>query len=116
MIMAARLTDKQFQSTLPVRGATCDVCGTELQTKISIHAPREGSDQANAITTVWGSCISIHAPREGSDSQRTSDSGPIQISIHAPREGSDKNTHALALRKVGFQSTLPVRGATQCRL
>ena len=58
--------------------------------KISIHAPREGSD------THWpGSCqtsdrISIHAPREGSDH---CDLLPIMestiISIHAPREGSD---------------------------
>ena len=34
------------------------------------------------------------------------------ISIHAPREGSDRLPYFPSLRNVGFQSTLPVRGAT----
>ena len=33
-----------FQSTLPVRGATCLLDQVNGQAKISIHAPREGSD------------------------------------------------------------------------
>ena len=33
---------------------------------ISIHAPREGSDEVKAVTAAYGD-ISIHAPREGSD-------------------------------------------------
>ena len=33
--------------------------------------------------------ISIHAPREGSDNGRERYTGGINISIHAPREGSD---------------------------
>ena len=33
--------------------------------------------------------ISIHAPREGSDTRRYSFHFRINISIHAPREGSD---------------------------
>ena len=39
----------QFQSTLPVRGATayCYVSGAEAV--ISIHAPRKGSDGSCAI-------------------------------------------------------------------
>ena len=80
---------------------------------ISIHAPREGSDQLKA--TVQRPCsiflstlpargatlaymphlqkeiISIHAPREGSDLPGLP--APVvttlTISIHAPREGSD---------------------------
>ena len=57
--------------------------------RISIHAPREGSDEA-AQSATNAAAISIHAPREGSD-----DSVPLpkqkalMISIHAPREGSD---------------------------
>ena len=35
--------------------------------RISIHAPREGSDDWRRTEYFW-SCISIHAPREGSDS------------------------------------------------
>ena len=34
---------------------------------ISIHAPREGSDDDEFADRVCGSMISIHAPREGSD-------------------------------------------------
>ena len=34
--------------------------------KISIHAPREGSDSGNPVNII-DSVISIHAPREGSD-------------------------------------------------
>ena len=56
----------EFQSTLPARGATEDVRGDPSFSFISIHAPREGSDQLRPITGIMGG-ISIHAPREGSD-------------------------------------------------
>ena len=35
--------------------------------KISIHAPRVGSDADNALYTASEKSISIHAPRVGSD-------------------------------------------------
>ena len=35
---------KTFQSTLPVRGATCEMDGQRGLLRISIHAPRAGSD------------------------------------------------------------------------
>ena len=38
------------------------------------------------------------------------------ISIHAPREGSDPRRAARPPRPEGFQSTLPVRGATKERM
>ncbi len=38
------ITDGQFQSTLPVKGATNYRGGLGLDIHISIHAPREGSD------------------------------------------------------------------------
>ena len=78
---------------------------------ISIHAPREGSDQmamddaeqeAPFLSTLpargatqlrpfrtFLEVISIHAPREGSDHPVRSIVPPLFISIHAPREGSD---------------------------
>ena len=59
---------KPFQSTLPVRGATgfanrplCQTCA------ISIHAPREGSDETHGLINFLQTGFSIHAPREGSD-------------------------------------------------
>ena len=61
------------------------------QRLISIHAPREGGDDANAYAwTLIG--ISIHAPREGGDDAGAGIEPAAQdaISIHAPREGGDK--------------------------
>ena len=57
---------KLFQSTLPVWGATlCRLVGF-LRIRISIHAPRVGSD--HAIRNLYRrEPISIHAPRVGSD-------------------------------------------------
>ena len=39
--------------------------------KISIHAPREGSDGDTTYMMMRGNDISIHAPREGSDRRTT---------------------------------------------
>ena len=37
--------------------------------KISIHAPRAGSDPVQLMSWLQGQGISIHAPRAGSDQQ-----------------------------------------------
>ena len=79
----------QFQSTLPVRGATRYIRDAALDVFISIHAPRAGSD-----------------PHTGGQI------AGIQISIHAPRAGSDSAGMKLRALRGKFQSTLPVRGAT----
>ena len=79
--------------------------------RISIHAPRTGSDEQakaaydaliqfqstlpargateNLLHTVRDYIISIHAPRTGSDMRHTSAARLHLISIHAPRTGSD---------------------------
>ena len=60
----------EFQSTLPVRGATQRIMGSLEVSSISIHAPREGSDPGTEASVTNSGTISIHAPREGSDSFR----------------------------------------------
>ena len=40
--------DRRFQSTLPVRGATCMSASHSVRERISIHAPRAGSDASLA--------------------------------------------------------------------
>ena len=56
---------------------------------ISIHAPRERSDDELERFTE-NDCISIHAPRERSDIIIIVSSSIFsRISIHAPRERSD---------------------------
>ena len=94
-----------------MKGATKESEKKFTQNKISIHAPREGSDKIsrkskklfadfnprspwrerhNASQTTWDvNNISIHAPREGSDSKEVRIATDWHISIHAPREGSD---------------------------
>ena len=106
--------------------------------RISIHAPRTGSDRQGsrsretaryfnprsphgerllmALSTATMINISIHAPRTGSDRYRAGRYNPAErISIHAPRTGSDGITAALTTRSGLFQSTLPARGATPSR-
>ena len=79
--------------------------------RISIHAPRTGSDWDD-INKAYGAYISIHAPRTGSDSA-SHPSAPIRtISIHAPRTGSDEIMLGDERSSTIFQSTLPARGAT----
>ena len=105
-------SDKVFQSTLPVWGATDVVCSCKAPKYISIHAPRVGSDcvllrqalgeaqnfnprspcgeRRDRIQQVYGHCpISIHAPRVGSDATPSWNAWRVTISIHAPRVGSD---------------------------
>ena len=55
-----------FQSTLPVWGATIRSVFNRVVSAISIHAPRVGSDIAFALNCKR-LLISIHAPRVGSD-------------------------------------------------
>ena len=64
--------------------------GKSLIRAISIHAPREGGDFGNGIT-------SDHLP---------------SISIHAPREGGDQVIEDILAGVKAFQSTPPARGAT----
>ena len=101
-----------FQSTPPVKAATQIFSVVTPVMPISIHAAREGGDDATmSYDTAPG--ISIHAAREGGDVLRLTISGgyskfqstpPVKaatftvisqcyyniISIHAAREGGDE--------------------------
>ena len=103
---------REFQSTLPVWGATnvqVSVLGPGL---ISIHAPRVGSDGIltgvddgkggfQSTLPVWGATLVLELQeRRG------------EISIHAPRVGSDAIILVFLYSVSSFQSTLPVWGAT----
>ena len=102
-----------FQSTLPVRGATDFAPEVRPESYISIHAPRAGSDLLPVQQQGQALPISIHAPRAGSDVPCGLPHGNEKhISIHAPRAGSDQAESLAAAVALGFQSTLPVRGAT----
>ena len=100
-----------FQSTLPVWGATGGVGVTCISQRISIHAPRVGSDAEQECGGAVNH-ISIHAPRVGSDATVGSTSS---VTAHFnPRSpcGERQNYRDAASTMRAFQSTLPVWGAT----
>src|SRR5690606_33193455 len=79
----------QFQSTLPVWGATPMQNGMQMSRQVSIHAPRVGSDETllPVVTEVFG-----FNPRSpcGERLRGMKRANPRWIvSIHAPRVGSD---------------------------
>ena len=101
-----------FQSTLPVGGATRSFLPLFL--RVIYFNPRSpwgerrhlGVDQAHFLR------ISIHAPRGGSDGVLQDVVVDDDISIHAPRGGSDLGMSSQPSSSQPFQSTLPVGGAT----
>ena len=103
--------------------------------RISIHAPRTGSDGRTGVSCGYGN-ISIHAPRTGSDMQpirrvltflnfnprsphgerrltikRTKKSFKFQSTL--PARGATSLANLKKGKRFGFQSTLPARGATE---
>ena len=108
-----RVEAKEFQSTLPARGATDDAvaCAPAVR-RISIHAPREGSDIDRVDIERRVSVFQSTLPARGATAGASGLGGLWPISIHAPREGSDEGGTAYDLRANEFQSTLPARGAT----
>ena len=124
-----------FQSTRPIRGATLLLYGCSSGPPISIHAPHTGRDFMPYPIIVSAISISIHAPHTGRDIH-----APIVIAVQRyfnPRAPygarlviyspsiSDQHFNPRApygarrfqaLRFRGmqqFQSTRPIRGATQ---
>ena len=104
----------EFQSTLPARGATTSISSTSSTSKISIHAPRTGSDSALSVR-LPGRTISIHAPRTGSDGAcRWRLDSPAHFNPRSPHGERPRFTTARCA-PCSFQSTLPARGATYSR-
>ena len=77
--------------------------------KISIHAPRMGSDGYLHPTALPEPPISIHAPRMGSDVVAwLNNKATHEISIHAPRMGSDPaKSPARSIRSNDFNPRSP---------
>ena len=129
---------KEFLSTLPARGATApSLFYLRESSNFYPRSPRGERRTATGRSKTLPR-ISIHAPREGSDTPSRSKNGArtvnfyprsprgerhkarprveivITISIHAPREGSDLARQHTIFHPPVFLSTLPARGAT-CR-
>ena len=87
--------------------------GLYLLAAISIHAPHTGRDVRMRAGSARLAGISIHAPHTGRDQEPPEGRHDGQrISIHAPHTGRD-DVYARYLRtNFEFQSTRPIRGAT----
>ena len=106
----------QFQSTLPIRGATC-LCGVLPDpVSISIHAPHTGSDFLRLGVPFPAYDFNPRSPYGERPPRMVRELLGIRISIHAPHTGSDPQALAMAPRLTKFQSTLPIRGATVSRV
>ena len=85
----------EFQSTLPVRGATGRVVKAKLVQSISIHAPRAGSDHGVVVQYVGARAFQSTLPVRGATGLDTPACNAERISIHAPRAGSDMESPLL---------------------
>ena len=103
----------EFQSTRPMRGATChNIINAQLQ-QISIHAPHAGRDLLLWLLNGGVSCISIHAPHAGRDRRDTEHArAHHSISIHAPHAGRDRTRENGSNMHINFNPRAPC-GARQ---
>ena len=80
--------------------------------RISIHAPRTGSDGGDDRALRTAPLFQSTLPARGATIHPMQLDAPRHISIHAPRTGSDENGAHVGDPSSLFQSTLPARGAT----
>ena len=97
----------RFQSTLPVGGATQKSMALPDRCRISIHAPRGGSDAA--IRRMFGGTVYFNprspwGERPEKPERRALDA---DISIHAPRGGSDHSVCRLLDHPFHFNPRSP---------
>ena len=102
----------QFQSTLPMRGATLEFKGYPDPSLFQSTLPMRGATFCSGFNLQFFE-ISIHAPHAGSDGCFDVRAAPVVISIHAPHAGSDAKMCKDKDELYQFQSTLPMRGATR---
>ena len=97
---------KEFQSTLPARGATQNYVDTLHGVTFQSTLPARGATKRLVICQ-QAMCISIHAPRTGSDENLSKWFPSPSISIHAPRTGSDKSRHTATFSAQNFNPRSP---------
>ena len=96
----------------PLTGSDITQKAVRSRIKISIHAPLTGSDLVESIPRII-TRISIHAPLTGSDNlPKFMDASGKDFNPRSPYGERPKPRDAQTPGP-GFQSTLPLRGATQ---
>ena len=102
----------EFQSTLPVRGATVRCWIWTRTGKISIHAPREGSDHAGDRKSIQLHRFQSTLPVRGATSIGVYVDHLSLFQSTLPVRGATADGIVITDSAAEFQSTLPVRGAT----
>ena len=112
LMLARLLLGAQFQSTLPVWGATNSAIITATARIISIHAPRVGSDLAVDVVHAHACRFQSTLPVWGATC--TPCSNFLSYRNFNPRSPCGERPRPSEKRWLsgGFQSTLPVWGAT----
>ena len=105
------LCSLQFQSTLPVWGATWNLRRANRKSSISIHAPRVGSDVQGRLFYYAHCNFNPRSPCGERPSRYASVSGITSFQSTLPVWGATAPPASLPSQTV-FQSTLPVWGAT----
>ena len=101
-----------FQSTLPARGATSPACLRSTKRRISIHAPRTGSDHLGHISVRSSSNFNPRSPHGERRYHSTLRASPIYFNPRSPH--GERQPHIFwRFAHLVFQSTLPARGATR---
>jgi len=101
-----------FQSTLPAKGATLKAEGQQELLKVSIHAPREGSDwRCNATHNGRDPRFNPRSPRRERLARNAGDVWFQWFQSTLPAKGATGTCHRLFV-DYKFQSTLPAKGAT----
>ena len=111
--MVPRSTTPEFQSTLPVWGATERLCASDRDQRY--FNPRSPCGERRPVAAQAHGGQPHFNPRSPCGERRDIKAALEslkKISIHAPRVGSDRPCAVQTARPRGFQSTLPVWGAT----
>ena len=107
------MQDFLFLSTLPARGATDGGGGRHPQLHISIHAPREGSDQATYTNAEERIIFLSTLPARGATLVGAAVATAEIFLSTLPARGATMSRRRKLELSSGFLSTLPARGATQ---
>ena len=103
---------KTFQSTLPVWGATQDRRAPGQRERISIHAPRVGSDAIGPCSGCTTARFQSTLPVWGATGRSFVESFKVLFQSTLPVWGATPSLRTGQALRARFQSTLPVWGAT----
>ena len=103
---------QEFQSTLPVWGATTSSNSFLLPRLFQSTLPVWGATKALMLKRQIDSNFNPRSPCGERPKQKHQHNQLLKISIHAPRVGSDQLSRTFSVATSKFQSTLPVWGAT----